>query len=60
MRTYSGSSKSVFRYMFMRLYPAHFALGVDNVLLIRILAVERSAVGVLTSYSTVILLPPKS
>ena len=58
MRTYSGSSIVVFRYMFMRSYPAHFALGVDNVLLISILAVERSAVGVLTSYSAVIFLPP--
>ena len=28
--------------MIIRLYQAHFALGVDNVLLIRILAVERS------------------
>ena len=54
MRTYSGSSKSVFRYMFIKSNPAHFALGVDNLLLMRILAVERSAVGVLTSYSTVI------
>ena len=44
--------------MFIRSYLAHFALGVDNVLLMRILAVERSAVGVITSYSTVILLPP--
>ena len=43
MRTYSGSSKSIFRYMFIKCNHAHFALGVDNVLLMRILAVERSA-----------------
>ena len=58
MRTYSGSSNYVFRYMFIKSNPSHFALGVDKVLLMRILAVDRSAVGVLTSYSTVILLPP--
>ena len=46
MRTYSRSFKFVFRYMFVRLYPSHFALGMDNVLLSRILAMERSAVGV--------------
>ena len=45
MCTYSGSSKYVFRYMFIKSNPAHFALRVDNVLLIRILAVERSASG---------------
>ena len=27
MRTYSGSSKSLFRYMFIKSKPAHFALG---------------------------------
>ena len=44
--------------MLIRSKPSHQAPWVDSVLLVRILAVDRSAVGVPMSSLTEILLPP--
>ena len=45
-RKFSSSFKFVFRYIFIRSKPAHRSPRVDSVLLMRILAVDRSTVGV--------------
>ena len=49
IRRYSFVFKSVFKYIFTRSKPHHFAPVVERVLLMSIFAVESSAVGVPTS-----------